>query len=113
MRSRPFAESIPRREREGQEERRNEMPKTRLDKYGKTAKPETPPLDMAWAVVLVRKEQMGLDLKKIAEATGISYEYVRKVFASGSPTKWPVETRDKILAVMGLRARLVIEVDEG
>ena len=75
----------------------------------KQYKPKAPPLDMAWAVVLVRKEQMGLDLKQIAEESGYSYEYVRKLFASGSPVGWPVETRDKVLAVLGLRARLVIE----
>ena len=48
----------------------------------------------------------------MAQATGISYEYMRKLWASGSPVGWPVETRDKILAVLGLRARVVIEVDE-
>lgn len=75
----------------------------------KSYKPKAPPLDMAWATVLVRKEQMGMTLQEIAAGAGLSYEYVRKVFASGSPAGWPVETRDKILLVLGLRAKLVIE----
>ena len=79
----------------------------------KQYKPKAPPLDMAWAVVLVRKEQMGIEMKQIAEESGYCYEYIRKLFASGSPVGWPVEARDKILAVLGLKARLVIEpVDE-
>lgn len=82
------------------------MPKTKLtEKY----KPKMPPPDMAWAVVLVRKEQLGMNLQDIAAAAGLSYEYVRKTFAKGSPTEWPQDTRDKILAALGLRARLVIE----
>ena len=88
------------------------MGRSRFDKYAKSG-PKAPPLDMAWAVVLVRKEQMDMDLKQIAEAAGLSYEYTRKLFASGSPVGWPVETRDKILAALGLRARLVIEDAEG
>lgn len=75
----------------------------------KQYKPKAPPLDMAWATVLVRQKQMDLTLQEIASAAGLSYEYVRKVFASGSPVLWPAETRDKILAVLGLKAHLVIE----
>lgn len=75
----------------------------------KQYKPKKPPLDMAWATVLVRQKQMDLTLQEIAAGAGLSYEYTRKVFSSGSPEGWPVETRDKILAVLGLKARLVIE----
>ena len=82
------------------------MPKTRLDRY---AKPKAPPLDMAWATVLVRQKQLDLTLQDIASASGLSYEYTRKLFASGSPVGWPVETRDKVLAALGLKATLVIE----
>ena len=75
----------------------------------KSYKPKAPPLDMAWAAVLVRQKQMDLTLQEIAAGAGLSYEYTRKVFASGSPVTWPADTRDKILAVLGLKARLVIE----
>lgn len=75
----------------------------------KQYKPKAPPLDMAWATVLVRQKQLDLTLQEIASAAGLSYEYTRKVFSSGSPEGWPVDTRDKILAVLGLKARLVIE----
>lgn len=75
----------------------------------KSYKPKPPPLDMAWGAVLARKEQLGLDLKQLAERTGLSYDYTRKVFSMGSPAVWPPDTRDKILAALGLKARLVIE----
>jgi hypothetical protein len=82
------------------------MPKTRLDRY---AKPKMPPVDLAWGAVLARKEQLGLDLKELAQRAGLSYDYTRKVFSMGSPAVWPPDTRDKILEALGLRARLVIE----
>lgn len=88
------------------------MPKTPFDKYRKP-QPKAKGPDMGWALVLVRKEELGLDMKQIAEAADLSYEYTRKIFAMGSPVNWPAESRDKILAVLGLRARIVIEVAEG
>lgn len=82
------------------------MPKTRLERLGK---PKMPPVDLAWGAVLARKEQLGLDLKDLAQRAGLSYDYTRKVFSMGSPAVWPPDTRDKILEALGLRARLVIE----
>lgn len=85
------------------------MPKTRLDRY---AKPKYPPIDLALGMVLARKEAMGLDLHALADMAGLSYGYVRSLWGK-SPTEWPRETRDKILAALGLKARLVIEeIDE-
>ena len=81
------------------------MPKTRLDRY---SKPKAPPLDTAWGAVLVRQRQMDLSLRDVAERAGLSYSYVRTVWGT-SPTEWPRETRDKLLAALGLKARLVIE----
>ena len=43
---------------------------------------------------------------------GLSYGHVRSVWGK-SPVEWSKETRDKILAALGLKARLVIEeIDE-
>lgn len=83
------------------------MPRTKLgDKY---SKPKIPPVDLAWGAVLARQRQLDLDLKQLADRAGLSYEYTRKVFSMGSPAVWPPESRDKILAALGLQARLVIE----
>ena len=81
------------------------MPKTRLDKY---AKPKYPPIDLALGMVLARKEAMGLDLQTLADLAGLSYGHVRAVWGK-SPVEWSKETRDKILAALGLKATLVIE----
>lgn len=81
------------------------MPKTRLDKY---AKPKYPPIDHALGTVLSRKADMNLDLKTLADMAGLSYGHVRSVWGK-RPAEWPKETRDKLLAALGLRARLVIE----
>lgn len=81
------------------------MPKTRLDKY---AKPKYPPIDHALGTVLSRKSDMHLDLKTLADMAGLSYSYVRSVWGK-SPAEWPKDTRDKILAALGLKATLVIE----
>jgi hypothetical protein len=85
------------------------MPKTKLsEKY----KPKYPPIDEALGVVLARKWQMGLDLKTIADRAGYSYEGIRKAFTR-APKDWTPDMRDAILAVLGLKAKLVItDVDE-
>lgn len=82
------------------------MPRTPSDKYRKKQMPE---IDMAWAIVLVRQRQLDLSLKDLAERAGLNYDHTRKVMSMGSPTIWPEESRNKILAALGLRARLVIE----
>lgn len=82
------------------------MPKTKLgEKY---SKPTYPPIDQALGMVLARKAAMNLDLKTLADMSGLSYSHVRSVWGK-SPAEWTQETRDKILPALGLKARLIVE----
>lgn len=79
------------------------MPRTRFDK------PRYPPVDWLMAAILERKKVMKLEWKDIADEVGMSPEALRKMVMTKAPAEWTKETRDKILKVLGLRAKLVIE----
>lgn len=77
------------------------MPKLR-------AKPrETPPVDEAWGTMLARKAQMGLSIKELADATGVSYNNLRHYWNT-PPIEWPYGTLRVVLKHLGLEAELVI-----
>lgn len=80
------------------------MPKVKLSRY---AKSKTPPIDDGWGAILVRKEQMGLSLKDIADYAGISYGSLRH-FWGKPPIMWNPRQREKVLNTLGLRAELRI-----
>ena len=79
------------------------MPKTKIaQKYS-----APPPIDEGWGAVLVRKEQMGISLKDLAEKSGVSYDTLRHIWGT-PPITWNARTRDAILKSLGLEAKLVI-----
>lgn len=80
------------------------MPRTRI---GERFKKTPPPIDEGWGAVLVRKEQMGLSLKQIAEKSGVSYDTLRHIWGT-PPITWNHRTRTAILELLGLKAELKI-----
>lgn len=80
------------------------MPRTLL---GEKYKREQPPVDNGWGAILVRKEQMGLSLKDIADQTGLNYGRLRR-FWGLPPIEWNYDDLVRILDLMGLEAKLEI-----
>ena len=85
------------------------MPRTRLgDRY---SQPKAPPLDAAWGAVLCRLKQMNMDLRQLADASGLAYDTVRHTW-SKPPIEWAPNTREQILKALKLQAQLVITEEE-
>ena len=80
------------------------MPRTLL---GEKYKRDQPPIDEAWGAMLVRKEQMGLSLKDIADKTGLNYGRLRRFWVY-PPIEWNYDDRERILKLFGLECKLVI-----
>lgn len=80
------------------------MPRTLM---GERFKRDQPPIDEAWGAMLVRKEQMGLSLKDIAEKTGLNYGRLRR-FWPCPPIEWNYDDRQRVLDLFGLECHLVI-----
>lgn len=81
------------------------MPRTRL---GDRFAPKAPPLDPAWGAVLCRLKQLDMDLRQLADASGLSYDTVRHTWTK-PPIEWPPNQREQILRALKLQAKLVIE----
>ena len=84
------------------------MPKVNLSRC---AKRKAPPIDDGWGAILVRKEQLGVSLKDIADGAGVNYGSLRH-FWGKPPIMWKHETRSKILEFLGLEAELRIKERE-
>lgn len=82
------------------------MPRTRLsDKY---SAPKEPPIDWLKAAILERIDAKGYNLKTLAAATVISYEYMRKLMTR-PPMEWPYDCRDAVCKALGIRYHIQIE----
>ena len=84
------------------------MPRVKL---GNELAPKAPPIDGGWGAILVRKEQLGVSLKDIADGAGVNYGSLRH-FWGKPPIMWKHETRSKILEFLGLEAELRIKERE-
>ena len=65
-------------------------------------------IDPAWGAILCRKQQLGLTFGDIADMAEIGYGSARLIRRK-PPLEWPNHIRVKVLDVLGLRQRIVIE----
>lgn len=82
------------------------MPRTKLgDKY---SAPKEPPIDWFKAAILERISAKGYNLKTLAAAANISYEYLRTLMGK-PPMEWPYNYREAVCKVLGIRYSIQIE----
>ena len=77
------------------------------------AKPKYAPVDMLGAVFMKRKADLKLKYEEMAEFTGVTPEYYRKMFI-GKPTReWNPEIKRKTAELLGLKIQTVICDSDG
>ena len=79
------------------------MPKVKL------AQPKYPPINWLTAAILERKRVMKLEWNDLADKAGMTGDQLRYLLNSKPPEEWPCDVRNKVLRVLGLSVKLVIE----
>lgn len=76
-------------------------------------KAEFIPLDVLGAIFMRRKADLKLNYDEMAEYTGVTPEYYRKMFI-GKPTReWNPEIRSKTAKLLGVKIQMVISDSDG